>query len=282
MKNEKISMADIRHKATTKNSQVGNRQDQKSHQQINSFARKVGKNMDIAKHEMVSRFTKNNHISNQKNNQLSNNVNTQKMDIGPISHPLTKKIQSRTKQITSQSSKEIKDKAIAEVFQKISEKREQERESEKRRNRIVIIITTIISFIGICFLAIYFSLPAIAVSVANAKSGIEASYPNYCPDGYSRKGVAHFNNGEVIIDYHSKNSDDLFSIKQSKSSWDSSAVKNMVNKNSNGKFLTTEESGLTIFSYNSNAVWVNGGILYQIDSKAPLTISDIRQIALSL
>lgn len=283
MKNERKSMADIRHKVVQKPRETYPVSLQKPVRQIDSLTRKVGANMDIARSKTISHFAKNATISpTQAKPTVKPIFNNKPTDIKHASHPLTKNIQAHPVTNIPATAKSIKDAAIAEVFQKISDRRNKEKEAEKKRSRKVLIITTIIAILGICAYFLYISLPAISVGIANAKSGIEASYPNYCPEGYSRNGLANYTDGEVVIDYRSNNNSNSFSVKQAKSTWDSSAVKSMVNEASVGKFITTEESGLTIFSYDGNATWVNGGILYKISSSAPLAIADIRQIALSL
>jgi len=55
-----------------------------------------------------------------------------------------------------------------------------------------------------------------------------------------------------------------------------------VTREAGANYVTTKERGLTIYTYDSTAVWVSGGILYRIDSKAPLSGDQIRHIATSL
>lgn len=128
----------------------------------------------------------------------------------------------------------------------------------------------------------YTSIPSLSVKVASIQSGINASYPEFLPDGYSSDGPVTYDNDTVIINFHANTGNTKFTIKQTKSPLDSTAVKEKVEKSSKGQFLVKEERGLTIFTYNGNGMWVNGGILYTITGDAPLSSDQIRRIAISL
>ena len=92
-----------------------------------------------------------------------------------------------------------------------------------------------------------------------------------------------FSDGQVTLKFASNSNDNYYTVDQVRSSWDSSAVlDNVVTPEAGANYVTTKERGLTIYTFESSAAWVNGGILYQIDSKAPLTGDQIRRIATSL
>jgi len=74
-----------------------------------------------------------------------------------------------------------------------------------------------------------------------------------------------------------------FTVTQSKTSWDSSAVlDNYIKEKAGDNYITYDEHGLTIYTYGSNAAWVNGGVLYTITGDAPLSGDQIRHIATSM
>jgi hypothetical protein len=127
-------------------------------------------------------------------------------------------------------------------------------------------------------------MPNISVKIASAQAGIKATYPEYHPDGYNMDGSVSYADNQVTINFRANTGNSKFAIKQSKSSWDSSAVKMQINKESNNQTNETKEGGLTIYTYNdnSNAAWVNGGILYTITGDAKLSGEQIRHIATSL
>ncbi|MEP7205114.1 MAG: hypothetical protein ABI716_02890 [Candidatus Saccharibacteria bacterium] len=129
----------------------------------------------------------------------------------------------------------------------------------------------------------YLNLPGWSVRVAAGQAGIDATYPEYRPDGYRLNGPVTYADGQVVIDFIANTGSNKFSLKQSKSTWDSSAVlDNIVRKDVGEKYITNQERGLTIYTYNGNAAWVNAGILYVIDGNAPLSSEQIRRIATSL
>ena len=126
-------------------------------------------------------------------------------------------------------------------------------------------------------------MPSLSVRVAAAQAGIDASYPEYRPDGYSLRGTVAYKEGEVSMQFGANAGPQEFTVTQAKSSYDSVAVlDNHVKPASGEQYTTYNERGLTIYTYDSNAAWVNGGILYTITGDAPLSGEQIRRIATSL
>ena len=129
----------------------------------------------------------------------------------------------------------------------------------------------------------YINMPSLSVRVAAAQAGIDASYPEYRPDGYSLRGTVAYKEGEVSMQFGANAGPQEFTVTQAKSSYDSVAVlDNHVKPASGEQYTTYNERGLTIYTYDSNAAWVNGGILYTITGDAPLSGEQIRRIATSL
>lgn len=129
----------------------------------------------------------------------------------------------------------------------------------------------------------YLNMPNLSVRVAAAQAGVNATYPEYRPDGYSLSGAVAYDQGEVNMKFASNGGPQNFTISQKKSSWDSSAVLNNYIKEKAGEnYITYNERGLTVYTYGSNAAWVNDGILYTINGDAPLSSDQIRQIATSM
>lgn len=130
----------------------------------------------------------------------------------------------------------------------------------------------------------YINIPGLSVGIAGSQAGVAASYPDYRPDGYSFDGPVAYEPGEVKLRFKSNGGTDGFTIKQRASSWNSVALlDNLVEKESAGKYQTTSEGGVTIYTYDNNkAAWTNGGILYTIDGNAPLNNEQIIRIASSM
>ena len=251
-----------------------------------SLARKVGHSMDIARSKSIAHFSPRPTESIKKPTRTNQ---PKKMDIGPVRHPLStrvEKIRSDSKpSINSpniKTSKEIKEEAIATALQAVPNKSTQKNSFLKRHFKFINIFSIGLAIFIVIGCIVYLNMPAISVKVASVQAGIDATFPKYHPDGYSVDGPVTYNNNEVTINFRANAGNAKFSIKQSKSTWDSSAVKNKVEKDSNGEFITTQEKGLTIYTYDGNAAWVNGNILYTITGDAPLSGDQIRRIATSL
>lgn len=126
-------------------------------------------------------------------------------------------------------------------------------------------------------------MPNLSVRVAAIQAGIDASYPDYRPDGYSLNGPVTYADGRVTMNFTANGGPQEFKISQSESTWDSEAVlDNYIAPRAGADYIPYTERGLTIYTYDNNAAWVNGGILYTIEGNAPLSSEQIRRIATSL
>lgn len=129
----------------------------------------------------------------------------------------------------------------------------------------------------------YLNMPNLSVRVAAAQAGINASYPSYRPSGYSLSGPVAFNDGQVSMKFAMNGTNRNFTLTQVKSSWDSSAVQsNHVIPAAGSNYDAMQVNGLTIYTYDNNAAWVNGNILYTITGDNSLTPDQIQRIATSL
>lgn len=162
-------------------------------------------------------------------------------------------------------------------------KKSRKKRSLSTRSRIALIVGSVALVAVVVALLVYRFVPTISVSIAASQAGISATYPEYTPDGYSLHQPVSYQDREVDLKFASNSNGNYYTITQKQSSWDSSAVlDNIVTPAVGEDYVTTKERGLTIYTYDSVAVWVNGGILYTIDSKAPLSGEQIRKIATSL
>ncbi len=135
----------------------------------------------------------------------------------------------------------------------------------------------VIAFVGA-------NIPDVSVRVAAMQTGISASYPSYVPRDYSL-GNINSEAGKISMTFNGPD-DSSFTLVEEKSSWDSSALlRNYVEPNWHEDYTTTHEQGITIYiaNNNSDAIWVNSGVLYQITSSGTmLTKKQIRNIVVSL
>lgn len=151
----------------------------------------------------------------------------------------------------------------------------------KRRLKLIVLLSI---FIVITLsVLVYISMPQIALTFSNQKSGISASYPSYIPDGYRMSSLAKLDNNKVTIDYSDNDNKAKYTIYQETSNYNSYALlDNVVKPKANDKYETYTDRGLTIYIWgNVKATWVNRGILYTIEGNANLSTDQIKSIALS-
>jgi hypothetical protein len=237
-----------------------------------------GRHMDISRSRSISRFAPHPASSSAKKADTP--------DIQPKIHPTVVKAVARStpdKEAVAKTSKQIKDAAISAALSAPTPKPIKQKRINWRRSRRFTILTAVFALLILGGILVYVNLPVLSVGFASAQAGIKATYPEYRPDGYSLSQPVTFSDGEVTLVFKSNSSTAGYTIIQTRSSWDSSAVlDNVVRKSAGDNYVTTQEKGLIIYTYDQNAAWVNGGILYEIDSTAPLSGEQIRRIATSL
>lgn len=213
-------------------------------------------------------------------------------DIGPAVHPhvmsAQQKLQAQKQSTTVQPpkpSRVIKEKAIKEAIEKAPSKTDKQIKDKRVRKlpRFASIASASFALLLLGAYFTYLNMPNLSVRVAAAQAGIDASYPEYRPDGYSLKGPIGYDQGQVTMKFAANAGPQNYTIDQTKSGWDSSAVlENYVKQKAGDNYITYNERGLTIYTFDGNAAWVNGGILYTIAGDAPLSSDQIRRIATSM
>lgn len=241
---------------------------------------KISRSMDIARSKSISHFAR----------QLESPTPARKPkqnDIGPVKHPLAASVEKKTlkkglpPKFVPKTDKQIKEEAIAEALSKPAVK-DVKKGFFKRHKKFINIFSVCTVLVIVAAYLTYVNLPNLSVRVAGAQAGINATFPEYHPDGYSVSGPITYADGQVNINFQANTGSFQFVITQKKTNWDSTALQEKVNKETSGAFITNEKNGLTIFTYNGNATWVNGGILYTISGNAPLRSDQILHIATSL
>lgn len=246
----------------------------------------TGRHMDMARSTKVTRFAPHpvvtpTHVAPKP---------TPKPDKPAQVHPLAAKAVARVsaaKVVASKpaTSKEVKEAAITKSLAAPKAKPQKVvKKINKLRRRLLIVGGIILALILTAY-TVYRFVPAVSVSLASTQAGVEATYPKFIPDGYSLDHPVTFSDGEVALKFKQNgNTENNYTITQTRSSWDSSAIlDNVVRPDAGENYITTKERGLTVFSYGNNAAWVNGGVMYVISSSsAPLSGEQIRHIATSL
>lgn len=216
------------------------------------------------------------------------------MDIGPVQHPHVAKAHAISKVKAEAplpqappahpSAHHIKQAAINAAVENTHKQSSSARKPFlKRHPRAYSIVSASIALVLLGGYLTYLNMPSLSVRVAAAQAGINANYPSYQPDGYSLNGLIGYSPGEVSMKFAANGGPQTYTIKQSKSNWDSTAVlDNYISPRAGVSYIPYTERGLTIYTYGNNAAWVNGGILYTIEGNAPLSSEQIRHIATSL
>lgn len=212
-------------------------------------------------------------------------------DIGPVPHPLITKAEGRKVQalqtapstsVAPKPAQIIKQEAIQEALAKTPARAAAKRKT-KKLGRLASVGSLALALLLLGGYFTYLNMPSLSVRVAAAQAGVNATYPDYHPDGYSLSGAVAYSQGQVSMKFASNSGPQNFTLNQSKSSWDSSAVlDNYIKEKAGDNYITYNERGLTIYTYGSNAAWVNGGILYTLTGNAPLSSDQIRHIATSM
>lgn len=208
-------------------------------------------------------------------------------DIAPVIHPLqhhVSRVQASKRQVVStpKPSHIIKNEAITAAMKNAPAKKEHTYKKPKK-TKFMSLASASLALLLLAGYFTYINMPNLSVRVASSQAGIAASYPEYKPDGYSLDGPVAYSSGEVSMKFASNSGSSSYSIVESKSNWDSSAVRdNYIKQNGGVEPTTHTERGLTIYIHGSNAAWVNRGILYTIEGDAPLSTEQIRRIATSL
>ncbi len=128
----------------------------------------------------------------------------------------------------------------------------------------------------------YLNYPNMALRVAASRASINASMPGYLPSGYSFSGPIAYSPGQLVVNFQGGD-DKRISLSQSSTRWDSNSLLEEYVKLRTSTFVTYRDKGLTIYTYDDrHAVWVNGGVLYEIEAEGELDPEEIVRIAGSL
>ncbi|HEV7952322.1 MAG TPA: DUF4367 domain-containing protein [Candidatus Saccharimonadales bacterium] len=255
-----------------------------THQVITKPAQTAKPNVNVQKSPAITRFAP--HPTGAK-------PSVRHMDIGPKSHPIAAKAQAKMQTTATPAipmthavkpSHVIKNEAISEAMEKAPKHTANAKQFKQPRkhSRTLSLMSASLALMMLAGYFTYLNMPNLSVRVAAAQAGFDATYPGYQPDGYRINKVA-YNEGQVGIQFVANGSDQGFTVKQEKSSWDSSALlENYVQPTSHGGYIPHSEQGITVYVFDNNAAWVNDGIRYTIDGNAPLSSEQVLNIATSM
>ena len=129
----------------------------------------------------------------------------------------------------------------------------------------------------------YMNLPNMALRVAASRAGFEATLPGYKPSGFNLSGPIAYSPGQIALNFSTNSDDRAFQLTQRESTWDSQSLLDNFVVRENKRYVTFQESGLTVYVYDdSNATWVDKGIWYTIEGDSLLSSEQLLKIATSL
>lgn len=189
------------------------------------------------------------------------------------------------------SSRALKEHLIAERLASVDTSREQASTATRAKRRSLFarqprVASLIAASFAVMVLGGYFTylnMPGLSVRVAAAQADVAATFPDYHPDGYRFSGPVAFAPGQVSINFEANGGTTGYTVTEQKSSWDSQAVyDNIVAQAGDDNYITNSQQGLTIYTFDGDAAWVNKGILYTVSGDAPLSNEQLLRIASSL
>lgn len=183
------------------------------------------------------------------------------------------------------SSRVIKEHLLGQAIDKVpvSEEVHSSTAQSARKSRFASVAMTSVALLFLGGYLTYINIPNLSVRIAAASTGIDASLPSYQPAGYRIHGPISYQDGEVNVNYKSNNSSQGYKITQRPTDWDPIAtLDNYVESDSKNDYQIHSVQGLTVYTYNKKAVWVNGGILHIIAGNAPLSNQQVEHIVASM
>jgi hypothetical protein len=199
-------------------------------------------------------------------------------------HPTVAKVLQQAQPVQQLTGSDLKEQLIKERLAEVADAPVKKEGASwlSRQPRLVTILSSTLALLILGGYLTYITLPSISLKVAASRAGVNASMPEYKPDGYSLDGPITYSPGEVVISYKSNTNEAGYKIIQKATNWDSQAVlDNYVNKLADN-YLTFQEKGITVYTFGNKAAWVNGGLLYTIDGDAALSSDQILKVATSI
>jgi hypothetical protein len=245
----------------------------------------VAKSMDISRSARISRFAPNPIIKNAVSRVNRNVEEIQKQKLHPLMNKVNKSLEiSRVQpaKTLQQTKEEEINKTVSKTTTRHKTHKTRKKFSDLKHKKLILITSIIFAILTLGYLSYQF-VPAISIRIAASQAKISATYPTYTPDGYRMSGPIIFDDSNVVIKYKQNAGDKTYTIYQSNSTWDSSAVQlNIADKWASKNLLRS--GGITIFTTPGydKAAWVNHGILYTITSDANLDSDKITRIVSSM
>ena len=195
-------------------------------------------------------------------------------DPAPVKAAKARIAARRGMDVSPKTAQQLKEQAIQRALEKVSKMKDEEAEAALATKKR---FWQKKKFVAAAAMAV------VSLALLGYLVGVKKAYPSYIPSSYRLDSLVKEENGRITMVFKNDR-DQRFTLMEEKTSWDSSAVlSNYVLKNWGENYTVVKGQGLTIYVSNSNAAWVNGGVLYVIiDDSNALKSSDLHDIAVSL
>lgn len=130
---------------------------------------------------------------------------------------------------------------------------------------------------------VYQNIPTMAMRMASARSGVNATMPGYKAAGFTVNGPITYSAGKITIKYKSTTDDRNYQVSQSNSQWNDEALVDNFVAVERRPYQTYQDKGKTIYIYDgSNATWIENGVWYQVEGGTALSSDQLLRIANSM
>jgi hypothetical protein len=131
-------------------------------------------------------------------------------------------------------------------------------------------------------IVVHQNIPRISVKLAASKAGVPAKLPAK-PSGFAYSGPIEYADGAVNIGFKSNSDDRSFKVIQQNSNASPAALSDVLSQTTGQSTQSMTVGDKTVYFYgNSNAAWVEKGVLYKIEGNSSLNSSQILDIVKSV
>ena len=188
--------------------------------------------------------------------------------------------QAMSERVEKMLAEQPKEEAINGHNHKVARREHKVKQFFAKQPRLISAATGAMAVLLFVGYIVYLNIPNISLRIAANRAGFSATMPAYKPAGYSLTGPVAYTAGEIQLKYDDASTS--YTLTQRQSTWDAQALlQNYVEKQS-PNYMTYQDEGLTIYIYNGDAAWVNGGVFYSVDGNANLSSDQILNIATSM
>lgn len=208
-----------------------------------------------------------------------------------VNRQMKVKKQMTTSATKATTAKQIKDQAIKKALADTIAQEETKPVVKQKKlgkihfgfGRVVLALSCAAVAVLIIAYFVNVNMPDISLKVAAMQTGINATYPSYVPRDYSISSITS-EDKKITLKFRNNSTGDAYNIIEETSSWDSNALlNNYVAPTYGDKYSIIREQGLTLYVTDNDAAWVNGGVVYKLNTTSgELTSKQIRSIAASL